>query len=89
MSATTASIHDDGTNDATGWADELATYLGPSCFPTTHDHLAATLISRHAPSHLLWHLSVLPRSREIGSLEQLRELLRLMAPPLEQEPPTT
>ena len=53
------------------WADELATYLSPRCFPGTHDHLAATLIQRHAPSHLLWHLSLAPRTREFQSLQEL------------------
>ena len=52
-----------------GWADELSTYLSSGCFPATHDHLAATLIQRHAPSHLFWHLSVLPRTRQFQSLD--------------------
>jgi hypothetical protein len=56
------------------WADELATYLSPGCFPAMHDHLAATLIQRRAPSHLLWHLSMLPRHRVFGSLEELVEV---------------
>ncbi|WP_457253183.1 DUF2795 domain-containing protein [Pedococcus sp. P5_B7] len=64
-----------------GWADELATYVGPGCFPATHDHLAATLIQRHAPSHLLWHLSVLSRTREFQSLDELVEVLTHTAPP--------
>ena len=54
-----------------GWADELAMHLSPGSFPATHDHLAATLIQRHAPSHLLWHLSGLPRTRVFQSLDEL------------------
>lgn len=57
------------------WADELATYLSPGCFPATHDHLAATLIQRQAPSHLLWHLSLAPRTREFQSVQDLVERL--------------
>jgi hypothetical protein len=57
------------------WADELATYLSPRCFPATHDHLAATLIQRRAPSYLLWHLSLAPRTREFQSLQELVERL--------------
>jgi hypothetical protein len=64
-----------------GWADELGTYLSPGCFPATHDHLAATLIQRHAPSHLLWHLSVLPRTRQFQSLDELVDDLAHSAPP--------
>ena len=62
------------------WAEELATYLRPRCFPGTHDHLAATLIGRHAPSHLLWHLSLAPRTREFQSLEELVSTLEEAAP---------
>ena len=64
-----------------GWADELAAHLGPGCFPATHDHLAATLIQRHAPSHLLWHLSVLPRTREFQSVDELVDVLARTPPP--------
>ena len=67
---TTSTTHQDS-----GWPDELAAYLGPGCFPATHDHLAATLIRRHAPSHLLWHLSTAPRHREFQSLEDLVDQL--------------
>ena len=63
------------------WSDELAAFLGPACFPATHDHLAATLIRRHAPSRLLWHLSVLPRSRKFASLHEVVEHLTSAAPP--------
>ena len=59
------------TQRDSGWPDELATYLSPGCFPATHDHLAATLIRRHAPSNLLWHLSAAPRHRQFQSLEEL------------------
>lgn len=76
MTATASTSHSDP-----GWADELATYLGPGCFPATHDHLAATLIQRHAPSHLLWHLSSLPRTREFGSLEEVVEQVGQTPPP--------
>jgi hypothetical protein len=54
-----------------GWIRELATFLGPGCFPATHDHLTATLMGRGAPSHLLWHLSTLPRTRAFESLDEL------------------
>ena len=57
------------------WSDELTDFLGPACFPATHDHLAATLIQRHAPSRLLWHLSVLPRARQFASLDEVIERL--------------
>jgi hypothetical protein len=67
MTTATAST----TPPDSGWANELATYLGPRCFPATYDHLAATLIQRHAPSHLLWHLSVAPRTREFASFQEL------------------
>jgi hypothetical protein len=73
------------------WPDELATYLGPGCFPASHDHLAATLIRRRAPSHLLWHLSLAPRTREFQSLEELVEQLGQLpqnAPARSLEPPT-
>ena len=63
--------HGSGRSEDPSWADELATYLSPRCFPATHDHLAATLIQRHAPSHLLWHLSLAPRTREFQSVEEL------------------
>jgi hypothetical protein len=77
VSTTTAST----SQQDRGWVDELATYLGPGCFPATHDHLAATLIRRHAPSHLLWHLSVLPRTRDFHSMAELVEALDLGATP--------
>lgn len=63
------------TNQDPDWADELATHLGPGCFPATHDRLAATLITRHAPSHLLWRLAGLPRTREFSSLEEVMDHL--------------
>lgn len=63
------------------WSDELAAFLGPACFPATHDHLVATLIQRHAPSRLLWHLSVLPRSRQFASLDAVIEQLGGAAAP--------
>ena len=66
------------------WSDELTDFLGPACFPATHDHLAATLIQRHAPSRLLWHLSVLPRARQFASLDEVIEHLGGAAP---QVPP--
>jgi hypothetical protein len=66
---TTPTASRDGTDH--DWHHELETYLGPACFPGGHDHLAATLIRRHAPSHLLWRLSVLPRMRQFDSLDEL------------------
>jgi hypothetical protein len=71
MTAPTAST----SQHESGWPDELATYLGPTCFPATHDHLAATLIQRHAPSHLLWHLASAPRHRQFQSLDELVDQL--------------
>jgi hypothetical protein len=71
MTTPTAST---SSQDST-WADELATYLSPRCFPATHDHLVATLIGRRAPSHLLWRLSLAPRTREFQSLEDLVQQL--------------
>ncbi|MEO6413621.1 MAG: DUF2795 domain-containing protein [Pedococcus sp.] len=62
------------------WSDELAAFLRPACFPATHDHLAATLIQRHAPSQLLWHLSALPRARQFASLDEVIEHLGRAAP---------
>ena len=67
MTTATGSI----THPDSSWSDELATYLGPGCFPATHDRLAARLIERHAPSHLWWRLSVAPRTRDFQSLEDL------------------
>ena len=32
---------------------------------------AAALLRQHAPSHLLWHLSVLPRARRFETTEEL------------------
>jgi hypothetical protein len=64
---------------ASSWADELGTYLSPRSFPASPDHLAATLIKRHAPSHLLWRLSVAPRTREFRSLDELVEHLVVAA----------
>ena len=70
------------SSQRSGWADELATYLSPGCFPAMHDHLAATLIQRRAPSHLLWHLSVLPRHREFQSVADVVEQVeQTPAPP--------
>ena len=57
------------------WPEELATFLGPRCFPATHDHLVATLIKRHAPSRLVWHVSSLPRTRHFQSLGEVIEHL--------------
>lgn len=59
---------------------ELSAFLGPQCFPATYDHLAASLIRRRAPSHLLWHLSVLPLGRQFASLDEVIEHLSTRAP---------
>jgi hypothetical protein len=84
LSTTTTSTHgDDTADDRARWLDELTSHLGAGSFPTTHDHLTATLIQRHAPSHLLWHLSGLPRTREFQSLTELVEALDRLAPPVE------
>jgi hypothetical protein len=63
------------------WSAELTTFLGPACFPAAHDDLAAILIQHHAPSRLLWHLSVLPRARQFASLHEVIERLGLRRPP--------
>lgn len=76
MTTATGSI----THHDSSWTDELATYLGPGCFPATPDRLTATLIERHAPSHLWWRLSVAPRTRAFQSLDELVEHVGHPAP---------
>jgi hypothetical protein len=56
---------------APAWLQELAERLPATCFPGTYDDLASALVRRHAPSHLIWHLSVLPRARRFETLEEL------------------
>ena len=53
------------------WHGDLAEALGPRAFPSRRDDLVALLLRHHAPSHLLWHLSVLPANREFTSLDDL------------------
>lgn len=53
------------------WHVDLAEALGPWAFPSRRDDLVALLLRHHAPSHLLWHLSVLPPNREFTSLDDL------------------
>ena len=53
------------------WHLDLAEVLGPWAFPSRRDDLVALLLRHHAPSHLLWHLSVLPPNREFASLDDL------------------
>jgi len=50
---------------------ELSARLPASCFPGTYDDLASALVRQHAPSHLIWHLSVLPRARRFEAPEEL------------------
>jgi hypothetical protein len=64
----------------TSWLEELFDHLPASCFPGTHDDLAAALLRQHAPSHLLWHLSVLPRGRRFDSAEDLATHLEQLQP---------
>jgi hypothetical protein len=61
----------DADEPAQTWLQELSDHLPASCFPGTHDDLAAALLRQHAPSHLLWHLSVLPRGRRVDSADDL------------------
>lgn len=49
--------------------------LPVDCFPAGYDDLAAVLLRKHAPSHLLWRLSGLPRARAFGSLQELFDCL--------------
>jgi hypothetical protein len=59
-------------HDATqAWVQELSERLPASCFPGTYDDLASALVRRHAPSHLIWHLSVLPRARRFETPDEL------------------
>jgi hypothetical protein len=57
--------------DEQAWLRELLDRLPASCLPGTYDDLAAALLRQHAPSHLLWHLSVLPRARRFETTEEL------------------
>ena len=61
------------------WLEDLFDHLPAGCFPGTHDDLVAALVRQHAPSHLLWHLSVLPRTRRFESTDEL--LAHLGQPP--------
>ena len=61
-------------------SEELTTFLGPACFPAAHDDLSAILVRHHAPSRLLWHLSVLPRARQFASLDEVIERLGVPGP---------
>ena len=60
--------HPGGHDD---WPTELLEHLPASCFPGTYDDLAAALLRQHAPSRLLWQLSVLPRDRRVESVDDL------------------
>lgn len=62
------------------WGSELAAHLAPRCFPATHDDLAALLLRQHAPSRLVWYLSVLPRQRRFDTLEELLDWLDAYRP---------
>lgn len=63
------------------WRQELEVVLSAECFPAGSDDLTAILLRKHAPSHLLWRLSVLPRAREFGSLTELFAFLEQAQPP--------
>jgi hypothetical protein len=54
-----------------GWPDQLGRVLRPACFPARQDELLATLIRHGAPSHLLWRLTCLPRTRQFTSLDEV------------------
>jgi len=53
------------------WSDQLGHVLRPTCFPARQDDLLATLIRHHAPSHLMWRLTCLPRTRQFTSLDEV------------------
>jgi hypothetical protein len=59
------------TSDESRWSDELGQVLRPTCFPARQDDLLAVLIRHHAPSHLMWRLTCLPRTRQFTSLEEV------------------
>lgn len=50
---------------------ELETYLRPSAFPARQDDLLALLISRRAPSRLLWRVGQCSAMRTYPSLDAL------------------
>jgi hypothetical protein len=53
------------------WSDQLGRVLRPTCFPARQDELLATLIRHRAPSHLMWRLTCLPRTRQFTSLDEV------------------
>jgi Protein of unknown function (DUF2795) len=57
----------------TGWRDDLARLLHPTVFPARQDELLAALIRHRAPSHLLWRLTCLPRTRRYATLDELSD----------------
>ncbi len=59
------------TNGESRWSDQLGHVLRPTCFPARQDDLLATLIRHHAPSHLMWRLTCLPRTRQFTSLDEV------------------
>lgn len=58
------------------WPEQLARALRPSCFPARQDEMLATLIRLRAPSHLLWRLACLPRTRRFGSLAEVLDYVK-------------
>lgn len=65
-------------NHTTGesrWSEQLGHVLRPTCFPARQDDLLATLIRHHAPSHLMWRLTCLPRTRQFTSLAEVVEFV--------------
>ena len=57
------------------WPEQLGHVLRPACFPARQDDLLATLVRAHAPSHLMWRLARLPRTRVFSSVEEVVEFL--------------
>jgi hypothetical protein len=53
------------------WPEQLSHVLRPTCFPARQDELLATLIRHRAPSHLMWRLTCLPRTRQFSSLAEV------------------
>jgi len=53
------------------WPEQLSRVLRPTCFPARQDELLATLIRHRAPSHLMWRLTCLPRTRQFSSLAEV------------------
>ena len=65
-------VRDESPHEAR-WREQLGHVLRPTCFPARQDELLATLIRHRAPSHLMWRLTCLPRTRQFSSLDEVVE----------------